>query len=418
MSQYKVMVFGVGAFSSGMLKILKEQGIEVSTYLTRDYAHYGPMREGKTYHKEYYPNPCEILRKEPVDLIIPMSIEWGLQEWTEELLSLNIPILSPKGEAFQIERDRFFSQSVCKEYGVPFAESFVAGNKLEALKIIEKNPYPFVIKNTFCSPTSPIHTIVCETLEQTRCWLENIDYKEGVFMQRYMGKNEVGHIAFVSNGELYPFITNQEYKRAFNDNLGIIAGAPLGGLIEMDKEDRYGIAEELLYPLLPWFKKVNYNGPIQVTAMRWEKKWVAVEFNIRLGITCGPLIARILKDPYQTFRQVAMNGTPCLDTHENMDFGASLTLAGYGYPYVQIVPPKLSVQIIDDFTCDVWWNEVDADSKKNLYTSGHRIADLTAVGTSIDEALSILYSNIRKIECPGSYYRTDIGKSMWPPVYD
>ena len=115
---YKVMVFGVGAFSQGVLRILKDAGAEVSTYLTRDYAHYGPMVEGKTFHKEYYPNPCEILKQEQIDFIVPMSIDWALEEWTEEFLSLNIPILSPVGEAYQIERERDFSQKICKQYAI------------------------------------------------------------------------------------------------------------------------------------------------------------------------------------------------------------------------------------------------------------------------------------------------------------
>ena len=46
-----------------------------------------------------------------------------------------------------------------------------------------------------------------------------------------------------------------------------------------------------------------------------------------------------------------------------------------------------------------------------------RIADLNATGMSVEEALASVYSNIRKITCPGSYYRTDIGKTLWPPSF-
>jgi hypothetical protein len=40
------------------------------------------------------------------------------------------------------------------------------------------------------SPTSPIHTILCETLDDTRAWLKHVDYAEGVFMQEYLGRCE------------------------------------------------------------------------------------------------------------------------------------------------------------------------------------------------------------------------------------
>ena len=417
MKNYRVMVFGVGAFTQGVLRVLKEAGAEVSTYLTRDYAHYGPMSEGETFHKEYYPSPCEILTRKKIDFVIPMSLDWALSEWTDDFSKMDIPILCPTGEGFQIERDRDFSQKLCERFGIPFAKSYVAGNKLEAEKILEEHPFPYVIKNTFCSPTSPVHTIVCETLDQTRTWLDHIDYKEGVFLQQYLGTQEGGHIAFISNGEIHSLISNQEYKRAFNDNLGIVAGAPLGGLIEQDPEDKYRLAQELIHPLLPWLQDVNFHGPLQVTAMKHEGRWHVLEYNIRLGVTCGPIILRMLKNPLETLQQVVTNQRPDIHFREERQFGCSLTLAGYGYPYTQLNPPRLSVEVTEPLDCDIWWNEVDRDMRGNVATSGqgaNRIADICSTGKTVEEAIATAYRNIKKIRCPGSYYRTDIGQSLWP----
>lgn len=416
----RVMVFGVGAFAQGVLRILKEAGAEVCTYLTRGYGHYGPMQEGKTYHPEYYPNPCDILREEPVDFIVPMSIDWAQQDWTDEFLGLGIPIFSPRGEAYQIERERDFSQRLCIQHGIPFARSFVARNKLEAEEILAGHPAPYVIKNTLCSPTSPIHTIVSETLEQTRFWLDTVDYREGVFLQRYLGRKEAGHIVLVSNGQVHSLVTNQEYKRAFDGNQGIVAGAPLGGLVEWDPEDRYGIARALVHPLLPWLRETQYHGPLQVTGMWHESRWHVLEFNIRLGITCGPLILRMLEDPLDVLSAVVNNATISPRLKGPDRFGASLTLAGYGYPYTQLDPPRLPVQLESPIDCDVWWNEVDQDLKGRLATSGqgaNRIADLNATGKTVEEALGHVYRNIEKIACPGSYYRTDVGDTLWPPDF-
>ncbi len=417
-NDYTVMAVGVGAFTQSVLRILKEAGAQVCTYLNRDYAHYGPMSEGETFHKEYYPNPCKILRDKHVDFVVPMAIDWALADWTDEFLGLNIPILSPVGEAYHIERERNFSQQLCRQYGVPFARSFVAQNKFDAVQILRDHPAPYVIKNTFCSPTSPVHTIVCETPEQTRYWIEHVDYKEGVFLQEYLGRCEAGHIAFISNGQIYSLVTNQEYKRAFNGDLGIVAGAPLGGIVEWDPQDKYHLARDLIHPLLPWFQAVNYHGPLQVTAIRHNRQWHVIEFNIRLGVTSGPIILRMIKHPLQVLTQIVNNRDATIELCGDRPFGCSLTLAGYGYPYVQIVPPRLSVQVTDEFDCDVWWNEVDADTQGQMFTSGHRIADIAATGPTVDAALERAYRNIRKIVCPGSYYRTDIGQSLWPPVYD
>ncbi len=175
------MVFGFGAFAQSVARILKEQHAEISTYLTRKNAHYGPALEGATYSSDSQPNPCPLLREKQIDLVVPMSIDWALQEWTDEFLALGIPILSPTGEGMKLERDRNFTRNLCERFGIPFPKSFVARNRLEAEKMLDRDPRAYVIKNALCSPESPVHTIVCESADDTRSWLKKVNYAEGVF---------------------------------------------------------------------------------------------------------------------------------------------------------------------------------------------------------------------------------------------
>ena len=48
-SSLNMMVWGVGAFTHGVLKVIKEDGTNVCTYLIRDYAHYSPSLEEKNF---------------------------------------------------------------------------------------------------------------------------------------------------------------------------------------------------------------------------------------------------------------------------------------------------------------------------------------------------------------------------------
>lgn len=412
----RVMLFGVGAFTQGMLRILRENGAEVSTYLTRNYAHYPPSLEGPVYQSEAFPDPCPILERERIDFVIPMSIDWAEKPWRDDFLKLQVPIFCPTGPALQLERDRDFARRLCRQFRVPFPEAHVARNRLEAEKILRKWPKPFVVKNPLCSPTSPVHTIVCETVEDTRAWLDQINYAEGVFLQEYLGREEAGHIALVSHGEIHSLVTNQEYKRAFEGNMGVVAGAPLGGLVEQDPGDKYGLARELLHPLLPWFKEVNFHGPVQVTAIWWRKRWYVLEYNVRLGVTSGPMIMRMLRNPVEVVESVVRNNKVALEFRSELRFGCSVTLAGYGYPYVQLRGPELPLDVRGPFDCDVWWNEVSADRQRGLHMTGHRIADVAALDSTLSGAIAAAYRNIAKIRCLSSYYRRDVGQSLWPPA--
>jgi len=409
------MILGVGSFAHSIGTALADAGAGVSTYLTRNYGHFSPTLVGKTFSRDAFPSPVPLLRESKIDVVIPQSIDWALQPWANDLVNSGVGIFSPTGEAMRIERERDFARELCAKFKIPFPKSFVASNRLAAEKILAAHPQPFVIKNPLCSPTSPIHTIMCETVADTRAWLRNVNYAEGVFLQEYLGRAEAGHIVLVSDGKIHSLVTNQEYKYAFNGNLGIVAGAPLGGLVERDENDKYGLARELIHPLLPWLRESKFNGPLQVTAIKRGGKWHVIEYNVRIGVTSGPMILRMLKNPAEAVLATARNEKLKLEFNNLLNFGCSLTLAGYGYPFTQVRGPQLPLVVDGKFDCDVWWNEVARGSDGNLVSTGHRVADVIALAPTLKAAIAKAYANIRKIRVVGSYFRTDIGQSLWPP---
>lgn len=409
------MVLGVGSFAQSMAAILKDNGAVASTYLTRNYGHYPPSLAGAVFHRDSHPNPCPLLRENGVQMVLPMSIDWAQAPWSGELLGSGVPIFCPTGEAMKIERERDFARSLCERFDIRFPKAFVASNRIEAEQILSDHPSPYVIKNPLCSPTSPVHTIVCETVEDTRAWLRNVDYAEGVFLQEYLGRREAGHIALVSGGEIHSIVTNQEYKRAFAGDMGIIAGAPLGGLVEADPGDKYGLARELIHPLLPWLREVNYHGPIQATAVQRDGLWSVIEYNIRIGVTSGPMILRMLENPIETLLATAKNQPLNPRFKPELKFGCSLTLAGYGYPFVKMRGPRLPLDVAGPFDCDVWWNEVAPEPGHGLMATGQRVADIIALSDTLQGAIGKAYANIRRIRVLGSYFRPDVGQSLWPP---
>ncbi|HYG21726.1 MAG TPA: phosphoribosylglycinamide synthetase C domain-containing protein [Verrucomicrobiae bacterium] len=410
-----VLILGVGSFAHSIGAALKDGGASVATYLTRNYGHFPPSLIGSVYSRDAIPDPATLVKEHGFSVVIPQSIDWAQAPWAENLIRCGAGIFSPTGEAMRIERERDFARKLCADFGIRFPQAYVASNRIEAERILREHPQPFVIKNPLCSPTSPVHTILCETVEDTRAWLRNVNYAEGVFLQEYLGRAEAGHIALVSGGEIYSLVTNQEYKYAFNGNLGIVAGAPLGGLVERDPDDKFGLARELIHPLLPWLREVKFNGPLQVTAIKRRGKWHVIEYNIRIGVTSGPMILRMLANPVETVLRTSRNEKLDPVFRKELKFGCSLTLAGYGYPFTQVRGPQLPLEIIGPFDCDVWWNEVTRGTDNRLFSTGQRIADVIALGHTLDSAISRAYSNIRRLRVVGSYYRTDVGKSLWPP---
>jgi len=73
------------------------------------------------------------------------------------------------------------------------------------------------------------------------------------------------------------------------------------------------------------------------------------------------------------------------------------------------------VEVAGACDCDVGWNEVACGADGLLLTTGHRIADVMALAPKLDAAIAQAYANLRRLRVAGSYYRTDVGQSLWPP---
>jgi len=413
------MVFGVGSFAQSALKILREDGAQVCGYLTRAYAQQPPQWEAECFSASEHPSPLPLIQRLGVDAVLPMSIDWAAQPWAGELVASGVGIFCPVGEALKLERERDLARVLAKRFGIPFPRSHWARTRAEAERIVREDPRPYVIKNPLCGPFSPIHTIVCEDPAETLAWLPRLDYRDGVFLQEYLGRAEAGHIAVVSAGEIHSLVTNQEYKRAFAGNQGVVAGAPLGGIVECDPTDRYGLAWDLLKPLEPWFRETNFHGPVQVTAVRRASRWHPIEYNVRIGVTSGAMLLRQLRHPVRLILRAARN-EPLgpIEFNPLLRYGCSVTLAGYGYPYTQLNGPEFPIRVDRARSGDIWWNEVRHEVHGNgrgLLATGHRIADVIGFGSKLEMAIRQAYRGIRRIRCLSSYYRPDIGESLWPP---
>src|SRR5262249_22594601 len=108
-----VMILGVGSFAHSIGSALADDGVNVSTYLTRNYGHFPPSLVGKTYSRDSFSSPLPLIRENEIEVVIPQSIDWAQQAWAKDLIASSIGIFSPAGEAMRIERERDFARELC-----------------------------------------------------------------------------------------------------------------------------------------------------------------------------------------------------------------------------------------------------------------------------------------------------------------
>src|SRR5262245_43650763 len=182
------MILGVGSFAHSIGQTLADSGASVSAYLTRNYGHYPPTLVGPTYSRDAFPDPCGLIKEKSIEVVVPQSIDWAQAPWAKELVRAKIPIFSPTGEAMRIERERDFARRLCARFKIPFPRAHVASNRLEAEKVLERHPQPFVIQNPLCSHCTPLHTILCERVEDTRVAYKQRDGADADLPQASRGR--------------------------------------------------------------------------------------------------------------------------------------------------------------------------------------------------------------------------------------
>ena len=107
-----------------------------------------------------------------------------------------------------------------------------------------------------------------------------------------------------------------------------------------------------------------------------------------LPVATGTLILRLLKNPLEVLWDTVRRRTPEPRWRDAMRFGCSMTLAGYGYPHLQVRGPSFPVEVRSQFDCDVWWNEVARGADGKLMATGHRTADVIALAPKLDAAIA------------------------------
>ena len=93
-------------------------------------------------------------------------------------------VLRARRCASSVKRD--FAHQLCADFKIPFPQAHVASNHPGGRKNSGESSTTVRHQNPLRSPTSPIHTILCETVEDTRAWLRHVNYAEGVFLQEYL----------------------------------------------------------------------------------------------------------------------------------------------------------------------------------------------------------------------------------------
>ena len=273
----------------------------------------------------------------------------------------------------RIERERDFARQLCREFKIPFPQAHVARNRLEAEAFLARRPAavrhqePALLAHQ-PDPHDPVrdgggHALLAAGTSIMRKGFSCRNTWAGARRATSRWSAAARSIRWSptrNTSAPSPATWASSPARRW---AGWSSGIP---------EDKYGLARELIHPLLPWLREVKFHGPIQVTAVHRGDQWHVIEYNIRIGVTSGPMILRMLANPVETL--LRDRAEPEADARNSVRGPRVRLLAHAGGLRLSVRAGRRAASAGGgqraSSTCDVWWNEVTRDRGRRA--DGHR----------------------------------------------
>ncbi len=328
-----------------------------------------------------------------------------------------IPCFGPRANAAIIEGSKVFSKELMKKYGIPTAAFEVFDDAEKALEYLKTAPIPTVIKADGLALGKGV--IIAFTREEAYDAVKSIMQDkafgksgDNIVIEEFLEGPEVSVLAFTDGKCVKPMISSMDHKRALDGDKGLNTGGM--GTVAPNPyytEDVASVCMEKIF--LPTINAMNaegrtFKGCLYFGLMITKDGPKVIEYNCRFGDPETQVVLPLLESDLLTVMQAVTNGTleDC-EVRFAEKHACCVIMASNGYPVKY--EKGYEITIPEDISDSVYVaGAVIKDGK--LLTSGGRVLGATALGGSLESAISDAYGLVEKIRFGSAFYRRDIGQ--------
>lgn len=328
-----------------------------------------------------------------------------------------IRAFGPRKNAAIIEGSKAFSKELMKKYGIPTADYAVFTDKEQALTYVEKQGAPIVVKCDGLALGKGV--VVAQTLDEAKeavvNMMENKAFGEAgakVVIEECMTGPEVTVLAFTDGKTIVPMPSSQDHKRAYDGD----QGPNTGGMGAISPCPNYTpelskVCMDTIF--LPTVKALNaegrtFQGVIYFGMMLTPKGPKVVEYNARFGDPECQAVLSLLETDLMDILEACVDGT--LD-QVNVKFkdaaSCCLVLASGGYPVAYEKGKEITG--LDQVKDAVVFHAGTRKQDGKFLTNGGRVLGVTAVASTLREAVVKAYAAAGPVFFEKMHFRKDIG---------
>lgn len=354
-----------------------------------------------------------------IDLVIIGSDEYLAQGIVDSLQD-EVMVFGPTKAAAEIEWSKSFAKELMKQEGIPTGAFEVFSDIEKAKLYVQGQRYPLVIKADGLAYGKGV--IIAQNLEEAEAALSMLmrekllgEAGEHIIIEEYLEGTEISVHAFCDNETAILFPSAQDHKRAFNGDAGPNTGgmgtiAPVPGVTLEQLEE---VKDTIIIPTLKALKKRKrpFSGILFPGIMLTKDGPKVIEFNARFGDPEAQSYMRLLKSDLLEAVVACIKGRlSSIEVKWKDGYACCVVAASDGYPGKYEVAK--TIYGLDKVTSReaIFFQAGTILSEEQLLTNGGRVFGVTAVASSLEEALSRAYDAMNAIQFEGMWYRQDIGK--------
>ncbi len=335
----------------------------------------------------------------------------------DALEAAGVPCFGPRQNAALIESSKAFAKELMKKYGIPTAR-FETFTELDAaLRYVEEQGAPIVIKADGLALGKGV--TVAATVEEAKAALR--DCMEGgkfgaagakVVIEECLSGPEISVLSFTDGESIVPMLSSMDHKRALDGDRGLNTGGM--GTVAPNPYYTPEVAarcmEEIFLPTVRAMKAEGrpFKGCLYFGLMLTAQGPKVIEYNCRFGDpetqVVLPLLESSLLEIMLAVSQGRLAGTEVKFSDKS---ACCVVLASKGYPqhYEKGFPITLPETGADERIYIAGAARKDGQ----LVTSGGRVLGAVAVADTLEEAVSKAYALADRIHFDNAFCRRDIG---------
>jgi phosphoribosylamine--glycine ligase len=338
----------------------------------------------------------------------------------DEFTKKGLRIFGPTKKAAQLESSKVWAKNFMKKHNILTAQFEIFDDAKKAKEYAKSVDYNLVVKADGLAAGKGV--IVCNDFTEAVSAIDKILVEKSfgtagskIILEERIDGIEASYIALSDGLVAIPMATSQDHKRIHNNDKGPNTGgmgaySPTPVINDSMAEQ---IQKNVINKTVESMKNdgITFKGFLYAGIMLKDNKPYVLEYNARMGDPeCQPIMMRMESDLYD-YLNASIDGTlsqlPPVSWKKQS--AVCVVLASKGYPDSYPKNEEILGLDMQDKNSVVFHAGTIRDNNKVL-TSGGRVLGVTALGDTLQTAISNAYLRVKEISWPAKYYRTDIGK--------